>query len=81
MGEILNINLKHLYACKHGISEREGGYFKGTAFSPVFHISNLHRAIISLQGTYANFCHHSNLPQLTSLSLSISVPLPESHIT
>lgn len=45
-GEILNIKLNDLYTRGHGISEREGGYFKGILLSPAFHMPK-----ISLQGT------------------------------
>ena len=48
--------------CKHGTWVREGGYFKGISFSPGFSISHFCRPRISLQGTYANFYLHSNLP-------------------
>lgn len=69
-GAILNIKLKDLYACERGISERAGGYFKGILFSPAFHIIWFHGPQISLQGTYANFYHHSNLPP-TGFSVSV----------
>ena len=48
--------------CKHRIGAREGGHFKGISFSPGFPISHFCRPRISLQGTYANFYLHSNLP-------------------
>ena len=61
-GEILTIKLQDLYVCECGIRAREGGYCKGISFSPAFHISHFCKLRISLQGTYSNVYHHSNLP-------------------
>lgn len=71
MGKIWNIKLKYLNAYEDGISVRERGYFKGTVFCQAFHMSYFHRPNISLQGTYANFYHHSIYPLLAFLCLCL----------
>lgn len=53
-----------------GVRERDRGYFTGISYSPALPISHFCRPRISLQGTDANFYHHSNL-----LPAGFSVPV------
>lgn len=83
-GEVWTMKLKGLYAGEHGISEREGDYFKDLVFCLAFHISHVCRPHCLLQGAYANFYHLSHVPSagvLVSETVLFALHFPESHFT
>lgn len=83
-GEVWTMKLKGLYAGEHGISEREGDYFKNLVFCLAFHTSHVRRPHCLLQGAYANFYHLSHVPSTGVFvfeTVLFALHFPESHFT